>query len=82
MSKSLEFCKRIASNKDRSFFADRDWTNAIEIDSEKIFTNVLKDCRNWLIRRELEDGTKIDITIYLTINPETEFEKSFLTLFK
>lgn len=37
MSKSLEFCKRIASNKDRSFFADRDWTNAIEIDSEKIF---------------------------------------------
>ena len=90
MSKSLEFCKRIVSNKDRSFFADRDWTNAIEIDSEKIFTNVLKDCRNWLIRRELEDGTKIDITIYLTItvvkggeiinsfckwiNPEAEFD--------
>lgn len=74
MSKSLEFCKRIASDKDRSSFADRDWTKAIEIDSEKFFTSVLKNCRNWSIRRELEDGTNIDITIDLTINPEAEFD--------
>ena len=35
MSKSLKFCKRIASDKFRSSFADRNWTDAIEIDSEK-----------------------------------------------
>lgn len=74
MSKSLKFCKRIASDKFRSSFADRNWTDAIEIDSEKFFTNVLKNRRSWLIRKELEDGQNIDITINLTINPEEKFD--------
>lgn len=74
MSKSLEFCKRIVSDKFRSSFADMNWTDAIEIDSEKFFTNVLKNRRSWLIRKELEDGQNIDITINLTINPEEKFD--------
>lgn len=54
MSKSLKFCKRIASDKFRSSFADRNWTDAIEIDSEKFFTNVLKIVGAGLFEKNLK----------------------------
>ena len=50
MSKSLEFCKELASNSNRSSYSDRDWSKAIEnMDTEAYFDKILNGQRQVIV---------------------------------
>lgn len=74
MSKSLEFCKMRASNPDTSGYADRNWNNAYELDSSELLSHILTDSKQYQLCGKLEDGTDVEYTISVTVDPDGEFD--------
>lgn len=74
MSNSLKFCQEIASDPKRSGYFNRDWSKAVELNSEVFFKNVVGNLREWEIKDTLKDELEKTITINLTINPEADFD--------
>lgn len=73
MSKSFDFCKEAASNPERSSLCDRDWKDAIEIDSLPIFDSILNGCREFYIDGYDIDGNIVRININLSISTDADF---------
>lgn len=73
MSKSLEFCKARAKNKEISSFFDRDWDNAREMESLALFERILEGKRKYKIAGE-EDGEAREFTISLVFDPDADFD--------
>lgn len=74
MSKSLQFCKQIASDPSRSRYSDRDWNNAKEFDSTFIFDQFLHGCREWRIEEKDGNENLINISYAMAIEPDADFE--------
>ena len=75
MSKSLEFCKEIASNPNRSSYSDRDWSKAVEsMDTEAYFDKVLEGCRSVVIAAKDNEDKPISIKIKYNFNKDANFD--------
>lgn len=74
MSKSLEFCKNIATDPARSSYSDRDWRKAIEFyDTEAIFDKYLHGNRSFTLKGE-SDGIKISIDVDFLFDNNIDFD--------
>lgn len=76
MSKSLDFCKEISQDKNRSTFTDRNWTNVYEVDSFEFFRQAFDtDCCDFYVSgHEDEDNKKVDVRVILDFNADTQYE--------
>ena len=54
MSKSLTFCQTAASDPNRSYVSDRDWSKAKELDSKYFFERYLGGVRSYNVM--IQDG--------------------------
>ena len=73
MSKSLEFCKERAKNKEISCLFDRNWYDAGEVESLALFERILEGNRKYKIKGE-EDGEAREFTISLIFDPDADFD--------
>ena len=75
MSKSLEYCSA-ASDKSRSSYADRDWTKAIESESEPIFDLLLEGRRELTVDlgRAYTNGDRSLIRVDIVFDPSADFQ--------
>lgn len=75
MSKSLKFCKEIASNPNRSSYSDRDWSKAVEsMDTEAYFDKVLEGRRNVVITAKDNEDKPVSIKIKYDFNKDANFD--------
>ena len=75
MSESLSFCKRIASDPDRSRYTDRDFTQAEEFGGTKRLLNyMLGGRRKIVVSGSDERGDKIVLHCTIDFNPNAEFD--------
>lgn len=75
MSKSIDFCKSVASDPLRSAFADRDWNNAVEdIETEAVFDEFLRGIRSFHIRGKTDDGDDISFNVCLSFDSNADFD--------
>lgn len=78
MSKSLDFCVAMASDKTRSSFHDRDWANAAEFDSRPMFAPTYDGEIKFDFSGVRTNGFGIDIPINVAVeishNSDAEFQ--------
>lgn len=75
MSKSLDFCKKVASDTSRSSYVDRDWNKAVEdIETESIFDELLHGFRNFYIDGTDNEENKIHIDVEIVFNKDADFD--------
>lgn len=70
MSKSLEFCKKRASDSSVSTFADRNWGDAKEIASEEVFDEYLYGLRKYRVDGKMGDGSDAYFNVELEFNDD------------
>lgn len=73
MSKSLDFCREIASDSTRSSFTDRDWSNVKEIDPTPIFDNILHGIRKYRLDMLDDQFKSFHLNIDIDFNPNANF---------
>lgn len=74
MSKSLEFCKSVATDSARSNFLDRDFRQAEEFgETKKLYRNLLDDRSKFVTT---SNNGKEDIVIHVTVDfdPNADFD--------
>lgn len=74
MSKSLEFCRTVASDVSRSSFADRDWSKAVETEAESIFDEFLYGVRRFSVDGANDMGDEIKLNVKLSFENDADFE--------
>lgn len=74
MSKSLEFCKTRASNPNISCYANRDWSEARELDISNILDTMLEAKRQYVLTWKTDDETDVKYNVFITVNPNADFD--------
>lgn len=75
MSKSLEYCKLVASDTSRSNFSDRDWSKTIEVEeTENFFDEYLNEERKLKINGTDNDGNKVNLNVELSFDANADFD--------
>lgn len=75
MSKSLDYCKTIASNPLRSSYADRNWGGAVEYtETEAIFDRQIKGNRQLEMSGTDSDGNKVRLGVELLFDEDADFD--------
>ena len=73
MSKSLEFCRTRASNPNISCYADRDWSEARELDISNTLDTMLGTKRQYVLTGKIDDETDEKYNIFVTVDPNADF---------
>ena len=73
MSKSLEFCRTRASNPNISCYADRDWSEARELDISNTLDTMLGTKRQYVLTGKIDDETDVKYNIFVTVDPNADF---------
>lgn len=74
MSKSLEYCRVVASDKTRSSYADRDWSKATECEAEPIFDLQLEGERELTVTGTDDRGERFSARLDLVFDPSADFQ--------
>ena len=75
MSKSLEFCKEIASNPKRSSYSDRDWSKAIEsMDTEAYFDKTLNGQRQVTVSGRDYKNNDFELQVKFCFDKDANFD--------
>lgn len=75
MSKSLEFCKEIASNPKRSSYSDRDWAKAIEsMDTEVYFDKALNGGREVTFWGKDDENNDVRVHTKFHFDKDADFD--------
>lgn len=75
MGKSLDFCRKIASDSMRSTYSDRAWNTAVEfIGAEAFFDGVLKGNREFRLDGTDNNGIDVAVNVKIQFDADADFD--------